>query len=218
MAACHSAAAQASNSGTPGGVQVYYTGSAVSSIPADVNFFGRVEAWVNDFASYCTIGKPNRIDYLGAYNYKLGLCKSEHEFGNAFDLEGLWFPNGKHCTNLNFNNDKKFTMGIEAGVRRKFRFTAGYLTAVDHHDHIHMDGLYTGPSFGGEGCHKFLKQSLNSVYGYSYAVDDTVDPAAVNVANTIAAYWGGATVPTNILTNSDHWKAYCRVTFIFGTA
>ena len=196
-----------------------------------------LNVWRDSFQSYCSNGTPTYFVSVGSGGQKTDPpyeCESMHEHGRALDLTGANFTGHGYWWVANWGYDKKFTMGMEAGAHRLFRNVIGPFYDSNHGNHFHIDLTppFTpgAPAFsaGSPSQVRFVQASLNYVWGLTVPIDN-YDVHAPNhpapawtqqmrdYANGIAAYWGGASVPTNIETNQAHWAAYCRTTFTHGT-
>lgn len=200
---CCDSAAQGTNTNAVGGIKTYYNESNVwqqgtlSSFKYNTTFYGKVGNWVTFFKAHTpTYLSPylNSISSLGVYVCRSDGCVSKHNYGTAFDLSALRWHDGfgtiRTWTALNYPNDRKFYLGVEASLHYYFKWVLDYNYNAAHRNHLHFDTTYA-PSYSTSSTAqtKFLQASLTYVWG---------------INTTIDGIWG-----TQTSTNST--KALCRI-------
>jgi hypothetical protein len=126
----------------------------------------KLEAFFSELWKVCLLGKAEVITSAGAWVEKPGF----HGLGEAFDLDGIFWGN-KNFVTLRYPTDKKFYLGVEAVLRKKFGQVLNFHYNSSHRDHFHID---LGNEVGFRRANsliKFLQAALNDVFQDSVDID-----------------------------------------------
>lgn len=205
------------------GVPLYYNGNGDGSqlgtlhdLQCDPAFRTRLDNWLADFDQWTGIDRPQKISYAGAGGCRNDGCSSNHNFGTAFDLTRMEWTGSRSRVwyNLNYPNDKKFTMGVEAMCHRHFKDSLGYLWNDDHHSHIHIDNEQAVDFYGDTNSvsqNRFVSGSLRDVWAYTdQVISDTWTTQMSTRVNSVMTYFYGP--GHNITASATDWKNYGGVT------
>ncbi|HKO98443.1 MAG TPA: hypothetical protein VJU86_15710 [Pyrinomonadaceae bacterium] len=165
---------------TLNGVPVHYDREPLApygspGVPYDFHatqeFESRLDACFAELEEVCPLGRPEVITSAGAWVNKTGY----HGLGEAFDLDGIHWSE-KIFIALNFPDDRRFYLGVDAVLRKHFPTVLNYYFNNEHHDHLHMD---LGGQMGFVRVrHKvlFLQAALTYVLHIPVAIDGLWGP------------------------------------------
>lgn len=155
---CCDSVAQATVTNKIGSAFTYYNEpdvwaqGSLSAFKYETNFYNKVVNWRN----FLNARSPSwlspylvSVSSLGAQVCRNDGCVSQHNYGTKFDLSAIRWHDGfsviRTWTAMNYPNDRKFYLGIEASCHYYFRWVLNYNFNTAHRNHIHFDGY--APSF-----------------------------------------------------------------------
>jgi hypothetical protein len=142
------------------------TGSVTISPTATMGcpFADALEAWIAGSvqpAAQAVFGSPVvRIDQISAYACRnrnnFGKELSEHAFGNAIDISGFTFADGRSFTvQAGWKGDAKeqaFLRQVFAGACQRFTTSLGPGSNIMHYNHFHLDLARLAPDGSAKMC------------------------------------------------------------------
>ena len=148
---------------------------------ATADFEHKLDAFFADLEAVCPLGRPEVITSGGAWVDK----PLFHGSGEAFDLDGIHWANKSFVT-LEFPNDRRFYVGIDALLRKHFPTVLNYYFDEDHRDHFHID-VGGSMAFARSKRSKvlFLQSALTHVMEIPVAIDGGWGPQTAG-ATTLA--------------------------------
>lgn len=134
-------------------------------------FQKKLDSCFSELWDVCPFGTAEVITSAGAYTAKPGW----HGKGKAFDLDGIFWSDKKFIT-LNYTEDPKFYLGVEAVLRKHFGTILNYHYNASHRDHFHIQD--DGKAVGFRNARSiivFLQAALSRVFGEDVEVNGKLD-------------------------------------------
>lgn len=135
---------------------------------ATQEFEDKLDACFAELEQVCPLGRPEVITSAGAWVEK---PNSYHNIGEAFDVDGIHWAD-KKLISLNFPDDRRLYLGVEAVLRKHFPTVLNYYYNLAHRDHLHVE-MSRQMTFdrGARSEVLFLQAALTYVLNLPVAID-----------------------------------------------
>ena len=145
-----------------------------------------------------TVNRPVRYDKKGR------IIRDSHREGHAFDIDSVWWAEGKPMVTGNAPKDVRRYLGVEATLRQAgFGVVLGYWYNAKHRGHFHVDDTRpAGWRPQTKNCALFVQLALSVFCGEPLKPDGQCGPktlAAVQRWQTAQGLSGGF---------SQHWNEF----------
>ncbi len=211
---CNDSAARAVYTDRISGVPTYYNAANVqrtgtrASFYYDRDFYDHCNLWMDDLGDLSGGGKPDAVSSLGTWVNRNDGCRSQHNYGTAFDLSALWWYDRRGWVADNYEGDKRFYMGVAANTNHFFTYSLDYNYNRAHHNHIHFDKSITPSRFsrGSTSQVKFVQASISHVWDRAITIDGLWGPQTEGAVREVLEG-----LPLSGVLTAD-WMSYCRHT------
>ncbi|MFH1186147.1 MAG: hypothetical protein V1755_14080 [Chloroflexota bacterium] len=139
-------------------------GKGPRTVRSTPEFRDRLADWIDHLAAVCPMGRPEILVTAG-FQVDKGSARNTHRRGIAFDLDGLWWPDGERIF-AQASNPIRFPryLAIEAGLRMHFGWVRGRWADPKHDDHWHCDmSMPVGFAPRSPRCIRFVQAALKYV-------------------------------------------------------
>ncbi|CAN5580676.1 hypothetical protein BH20ACT2_BH20ACT2_09550 [soil metagenome] len=209
---CNDSVARAVYTDQIRGVGTYYNASGVqrrgtrSRFYYNKAFYDWCGVWVDNLSDRSALGRPHSISTLGTWVNRNDGCRSQHNYGTALDLSGLWWANRTWIAD-NYESDKRFYMGVAATCNQFFKYSLDWNYNSAHHNHIHFDKSIKPSEFTTNSASqvKFVQASINNVWGEAVTIDGVWGPQTAAAVRRVLDRTGD----DGDLTDWQSWQGYC---------
>ena len=99
----------------------------------DREFYTKLEVCMSEL--WDLLGRAKAVVSGGCYVEKPGM----HGAGRAIDIDAIWWDKGPPIITLNYPNDRRRYLALEAQLRKHFGLVLNYHYNRAHRDHFHVD-------------------------------------------------------------------------------